>query len=59
MTGTELVNEIYRFYNFKVQIRTDNIQEYFKECCFYFFFPSLSQKDSGKSSYFHLEKLTI
>lgn len=39
MTGTELVNEIYRFYNFKVQIRTDNIQEYFKECCFYFFFP--------------------
>ena len=43
MTGTVLVNEIYRFYNFAVRIRPDNIEEYFKECCFHFFPPSLSK----------------
>lgn len=47
------------FYNFAARIRPDNIEEYFKECCFHFFPLSLSQRNSGKSSYFHLEKLTI
>lgn len=37
MTGSEMLNEIYGFYDFAVWIKPDNIEEYFKECCFHFF----------------------
>lgn len=44
------------FRTLQSQIRPDNVEEHFKEFCFLSCF---SQSDSGKSSYFHLEKHTI